>query len=169
MTLRVEGADDVTPYPGLAAFTEADALKQTMQYVAQFLFDKGILGEGEPSSLVMRQPQVAQTIGPVGRDDTAPLPEAPLAEQVITFAGEPRGPPGLFVRRLHQHQVVRKGVHPPVDQHPEFLVLRVHARETELAGDLGGAVVDGDVQSTVSKIQRNVASHDAETVDGDIG
>jgi len=30
-------------------FTEQDELKRTMQYVAQFLFDKGILGEGAPS------------------------------------------------------------------------------------------------------------------------
>ena len=32
------------------AFTEADALKTTMVNVAEFLFDKGILGEGAPSA-----------------------------------------------------------------------------------------------------------------------
>ncbi|WP_147109521.1 putative urea ABC transporter substrate-binding protein [Tateyamaria sp. syn59] len=32
------------------AFTEADALKATMVNVAEFLFDKGILGEGAPSA-----------------------------------------------------------------------------------------------------------------------
>ncbi|MEM6944350.1 MAG: lipid kinase, partial [Pseudomonadota bacterium] len=32
------------------AFTEDAQLKQTMTYVAEFLFDKGILGEGAPSA-----------------------------------------------------------------------------------------------------------------------
>ena len=31
------------------AFTESTDLPQTMQFVAEFLFDKGILGEGAPS------------------------------------------------------------------------------------------------------------------------
>ena len=32
------------------AFVESDALKTTMVSVAEFLFDKGILGEGAPSA-----------------------------------------------------------------------------------------------------------------------